>query len=234
MHKGIYIAVSGAVIKQNQLEIIAQNLANSNSIGYKREYITFIDYLIKEINNNSDDKIMTNINKIYYDFSVGEFIKTGKPLDIAIEGSGFIALEGNLYSRRGDLKVDGNGFLVNFSGHKVLGKRGFIEVGKNKVPDISKDGKVYIDGNMIDELKIVDFERYDILSKKDSGLFFSKDGGKESKANILVGFLESSNVSPVKEMISMIETLRDFESYQKAIQIFDESINKIVNEIARL
>lgn len=234
MHKGIYIAISGAVLKQNQLEMIAQNLANANSIGYKREYITFSDYLVKEINNFSDDKIMTNIAKTYYDFSVGDFIKTGKPLDIAIEGNGFIALEENLYTRRGDLKIDENGFLVNFKGYKVLGKKGFIEVGKNKIPQISQDGKIIVDGNVLDEIKIVDFDRYEVLTKKDSGIFFSKETGKESKANILAGFLETSNVSPVNEMISMIEALRDFESYQKAVQIFDESINKIVNDIARL
>lgn len=234
MHKGIYIAISGAVLKQNQLEIIAQNLANSNSIGYKREYITFTDYLIKEINKSSDDKIMTNINKVYYDFSNGEFIRTGKPLDIAIEGKGFIALQDNLYTRRGDLSIDENGFLVNFKGYKVLGKKGFIQAGKNVIPAITPDGKVIVDGNTIDEIRIVDFEKYDKLVKKDSSIFYTNEPGKEAKVSILTGYLETSNVSPVKEMINMIETLRDFESYQKAVQIFDESINKIVNDIARV
>lgn len=234
MHKGIYIAISGAVLKQNQLEVIAQNLANTDSIGYKREYITFSDYLIKEINQASDDKIMTNLNKVYYDFSKGEFIRSGRPLDIAIEGDGFIALEGNLYTRRGDLKIDDDGFLVNFKGLKVLGKNGFIKVGKNIIPAITSDGKVIVDGNTIDEVKIVDFEKYDNLVKKDSSIFYTTDSGKEIQVSILTGYLETSNVSPVNEMISMIQTLRDFESYQKAVQIFDESINKIVNDIARI
>lgn len=234
MHKGIYIAISGAVLKQNQLEVIAQNLANTNSIGYKREYITFSDYLIKEINKPSDDKIMTNLNKVYYDFSKGEFIRSGRSLDIAIEGDGFIALEGNLYTRRGDLKIDDDGFLVNFKGLKVLGKKGFIKVDKNIIPAITSDGKVIVDGNNIDEIKIVDFEKYDNLVKKDSSIFYTTDSGKEIQVSILTGYLETSNVSPVNEMISMIQTLRDFESYQKAVQIFDESINKIVNDISRI
>jgi len=109
MHKGIYIAISGAVLKQNQIELIAQNLANINTTGYKREYMAFADYLINETNKISDDKVMTKLNKVVYDFSKGDFLKTGKPLDIAIDGKGFIALEENRYTRRGDLTVDENG-----------------------------------------------------------------------------------------------------------------------------
>jgi flagellar basal-body rod protein FlgG len=234
MHKGIYIAISGAVLKQNQLEVIAQNLANANSIGYKREYITFSDYLIKESNKVSDDKIMTNLNRVYYDFSKGEFIRTGKILDIAIEGEGFIALEGNLYTRRGDLKVDDEGYLTNFKGIRVLGRDGLINVGKDKIPTITSTGRVIVDGNEIDEIKIVNFDSYEGLVKRDSSTFYTNQLGKDSNPSILTGYLETSNVSAINEMISMITALRDFESYQKAVQIFDESINKIINDIARL
>jgi len=233
MHKGIYIAISGAVLKQNQIELIAQNLANINTTGYKREYMAFADYLINETNKISDDKVMTKLNKVVYDFSKGDFLKTGKPLDIAIDGKGFIALEENRYTRRGDLTVDENGYLVNFKGYKVLGKKGEINVGKNSVPDISPDGRVLVNGNVVDEIKVVDFDNFDDLFKVDSCTFSTLKTGKEVKTNILQGYLESSNVSPVYEMITMIQAMRDFESYQKAVHIFDESINKIVNDIAR-
>jgi len=233
MHKGIYIAISGAVLKQNQIELIAQNLANINTTGYKREYMAFADYLINETNKISDDKVMTKLNKVVYDFSKGDFLKTGKPLDIAIDGKGFIALEENRYTRRGDLTVDENGYLVNFKGYKVLGKKGEINVGKNSVPDISPDGRVLVNGNVVDEIKVVDFDNFDDLFKVDSCIFSTLKTGKEVKTNILQGYLESSNVSPVYEMITMIQAMRDFESYQKAVHIFDESINKIVNDIAR-
>jgi len=234
MHKGIYLAVSGAVLKQNQIELIAQNLANINTIGYKREYMSFKDYLINEASKISDDKVMTKLNKVVYDFSKGVFLKTGKPLDIAIEGNGFIVLEGNRYTRRGDLTVDENGFLVNFKGYKVLGKKGEINVGKNSIPEISLDGKVLVNGNVIDEIMLVDFENYDDLYKVDGCIFSTKKTGKEVKTNILQGYLESSNVSPVHEMIIMIQAMRDFESYQKAVHIFDESTSKIINDIARI
>lgn len=234
MHKGIYIATSGAVLKQNHIDLIAQNLANVNTIGYRREYLTFADYLINEVNKVSDDKIMTKLNKKVFDFSKGEFVNTGKPLDIAIEGEGFISLEGNRYTRRGDLTIDKNGYLVNFKGYKVLGNNGEINVGTNVVPEISSDGKVWVNGHIIDEIKVVDFERYDSFIKIDSCTFKTDEIGSKIKINILNGYLETSNVSPVYEMISMIEAMRDFESYQKAIQIFDESTNKIVNELARI
>lgn len=234
MHKGIYIAISSAVLKQAQLDIIAQNLANANTVGYKREYVTFSDYLISEGIVVSDDKIMTNFNKVVYDFTRGELVKTDKPLDIAIEGDGFIALEGNRYTRRGDLNIDDEGYLVNFKGIRVLGEDGFIYVGKGVVPKIKSDGTVVVDEKEVGKIKIVNFDRLEDLKKTDSTIFFTTQEEKEAEVNIISGYLEASNVNSVYEMITMIEVLRDFESYQKAVQIFDESVNKVVNDIARI
>lgn len=234
MHKGIYIALSGAVLKQNQIEIIAQNLANIHTLGYRREYMAFADYLINESNKISEDKVMTKLNKVVFDLSRGDFLKTDKPLDIAIEGEGFIELEGNRYTRRGDLKIDDDGFLVNFKGYKVMGKNGAIKIQNKTIPKIKIDGKVEVDGDVIDEIKIVTFDDLSNLEKIDSSIYTSKSPAKEIKANILQGFVETSNVSPVYEMINMIQALRDFESYQKAVQVFDESINKVINELARI
>ena len=105
MYKGIYIAASGAVLKQTQLDIITQNIANANTAGYKKDAIAFKDYLFQqETSLEPDGRVMSDYGTSKTDLANGNSVKTGNTLDIAIEGNGFIALEGGRYTRRGDLK----------------------------------------------------------------------------------------------------------------------------------
>jgi flagellar basal-body rod protein FlgG len=168
------------------------------------------------------------------DFSSGNLIHTGNPLDIALDGNGFIALEGNLYTRRGDLRKDGDGFLTSYSGIKVLGKNGPIKLPKGTEIYINESGAIFVDGVEIDSIQIVDFPQKENLLKSGKETFSTTDNPIKAKAIIKEGYLETSNVDIVMEMFRMIETLREFETYQKAIQMFDEASAKVNNEIARI
>jgi flagellar basal-body rod protein FlgF len=235
MYKGIYIALSGAVLKQTQMEVISQNLANADTIGYKRDEVSFKDYLIPQdvISYEPDGRDMSDISSFTTDLSSSTHIKTGNPLDIAIEGTGFVALEGNRYTRKGDLKKDSQQYLTTQSGIKVMGEKGPIKLPEGLI-QISESGDVSVNGAKVDSIKIVDFKQTKDLTKAGGDMFFSKAKPSAAKAVVEQGYLERSNVGVVKEMIKMIEMVREFEMFQKAIQCFDEAQGKATNEIGKV
>lgn len=229
MYRGIYIAISGALLKETQIEGITRNLSNSNTTGYKRESSSFKDFVLSE----ERGRIMTSPSATKIDFSEGQLIRTGNPLDIAINGNGFISLAENRYTRRGNLKKDGDGFLTTEGGIRVLGKKGPIRLPEGKV-EIDKTGNISVNGTVIDALKILDFSRKDEMVRIGDSVFYTKEAGKETKAEVMQGYLEGSNVNVIDEMVKMITTLREFESYQKVIHAFDEATSKLSNEIAKI
>jgi flagellar basal-body rod protein FlgF len=235
MYKGIYLALSGAVLKYAQMEIISQNLANADTVAYKRGDVAFKDYLIPqdEVNFDPDGRAMSYFSSFNTDLSAGTLIRTGNNLDIGIEGSGFLSLEGNRYTRRGDLKRDSKGYLCIHNGMRVMGEKGPIKL-PDGVLEISESGDILVNGAKVNSLKIVNFHQTENPDKAGGDIFFSKSKVSPSKAIVKQGYLEKSNVDVVKEMVRMIEMLREFESYQKAIQYFDEAQGKATNEIARL
>ncbi len=243
MYKGIYIAASGAVLKQTQLEVITQNIANANTAGYKKDAIAFRDYLFqKEAATEPDGRVMSDYGSSKTDLTSGNAVKTGNVLDIAVEGNGFIALEGDRYTRRGDLKKNSDGFLTTYDGIKVLGSGGPISLPADSMQiSIDLEGKVSVlqAGSSlpveIDTIKIVDFGPDANLVKTGNGLFTANGAaGTTATAAVKQGYLETSNVDIVKEMVAMIEAMREFETYQKAIHIFDNATSKVTNELGRL
>jgi flagellar basal-body rod protein FlgF len=240
MYKGIYIALSGAVLKQAQMDTISQNLANADTIGFKKDSLSFKDYLLPQdvVMSQPDGRVMSYISSFLTDFSAGGTIRTGNPMDIALDGNGFIALEGDLYTRRGDLKKDSEGYLTTYNGIKVMGNGGPISLPEGKVI-IAEDGSVLVDDMvsvesiLVDTIKIVDFENKANLKKAGEGAFTTTDIGVNSMTTVKQGYLEKSNVETIKEMVRMIETLREFETFQKAIHAFDEAAGKVINEIGR-
>ena len=235
MEKGIYTALSGAIYKDTQMEVIAQNLANVNTVGYKRDTVAFKDYLIPKdtVNSKPDEMVMTYISDLKTDFSSGNIIKTGNPLDVAIDGDGFIALEGKRYTRRGDFKKDSEGYLTSSDGTKVIGNRGPIYL-PDGVVQINEKSDIYVNDLRIDSIKIIDFENKEGLKKVGNSSFFADNDGTKSKALLKQGYIETSNVDVVKEMVRMIVALREFEAHQKAIQTFEAAVSKVNNEIGRL
>lgn len=236
MYKGIYIALSGATLKQKHIDVISQNLANANTLGYKKDKISFKDYLMSQQSgmvNTPDGRAMSDVSSFAADFSNGELIKTGGSLDIAIEGNGFVSLEGGRYTKRGDFKRDKDGYLVTQDGIKVLGNNDSIQI-PNGIIEITSTGDILVNGGQIDKLKIVDFPNMKSVVKMGKELFSTDQKGTPSKAMVRQGYLETSNVDIFKEMVLMLTSLREFESYQRVIQAFDEATSKVTNEIGRI
>jgi len=243
MYKGIYIALSGATLKQAQMDIISQNLANVNTIGYKRDKISFQEYLVSQMNGrteNPDGRTMSYFGTVTTDQAPGNVVHTGNDFDIAIEGEGFLCLENGEYTRRGDLHLDSDGYIVNQRGIRVLGTGGPIQITDEGKVSINSEGEVSVktaetELAVVDTIKVVIFSDASKLSKSGEDAFKAgEEEGQATTAAVKQGYLEKSNVDAVKEMVQMITALREFETYQKAIHSFDESIARVLNEMAKI
>ncbi|MEO5357736.1 MAG: flagellar basal-body rod protein FlgF [Nitrospirae bacterium YQR-1] len=236
MYKGIYIAASGAVSKMKELELVSNNIANSNTYGYKLDRMGFRDFLLTELNEMqqyNDGRDMTYHSGIYTDRTMGGLIHTGNQLDVAINGTGYFVLDGNKYTRNGNFKVNSEGFLVNDDGRLVQGTNGPIEIPNGDV-NVSSNGNISVNGVFMDRLQIVDFADPKTVYKQGDSTFASQEEAFQSNSTVEQGHLETSNVNIVREMVNMIELYREYESHQKIMQAFDEATSKVTNDMARL
>ena len=179
-------------------------------------------------------------SEVMTDFEQGQVYSTGNGFDLALRGKGFFCVEtpeGERYTRSGDFTKDAEGYLVTKEGFKVLGEAGYIRIDGSSMT-VNEKGEVYSDDKLVDQLKLVDFNDYEGLRKEGSGLLRIEEGtGAEpetASVTLQQGFLESSNVNSVKEMVEMLTMMRTYESNQKMIKIHDELIGKAVNEIGKL
>ncbi|MBP2673911.1 MAG: flagellar basal-body rod protein FlgF [Deltaproteobacteria bacterium] len=236
MYKGIYIALSGSVQKQGQLDILTHNVANASTVGFKKDRTSFQEFLVSGISglaDSDDGRAMTDLSDVKTDFSAGTQLATNNPLDVALSGKGFLCLEGGRYTRKGDLQIGRERYLVTQDGRKVMGAGGPIQLPDGQVA-ISPNGEVRVNGTAIDTLKIVDFKNTDSLVELESGQYTTSEAPIPSTATVASGRLEASNVEAVKEMVQMITTLREFEIYQKAIKAFDDAAARVNGEMAKV
>lgn len=181
------------------------------------------------------------IRKAVVDFSQGQLLDTDGTFDLALRGSGFFKVQGEegetLYTRDGSFTLNGAGELVTLEGYRVMGTNGPIVVNGEDIV-VTKDGQVLADGNMVANLDIVDLDNKEFLRKSGDNFYQMAEGVDAEEivfdGEVLQGFLEESNVDSIKEMVEMINLLRNFETCQKAIRVQDEMMEKSVNEIARV
>jgi flagellar basal-body rod protein FlgF len=270
LEKGIYVATSGGMAQERAMEIISNNLANTSTNAFKADRLVFSSYVNKSsqvpptappspgeiraglASLTQNDSIYKIGSQGYTDFSQGSLLATGNPLDVALDGDGFVAVEtpdGERYTRGGSLKLAADGTLVTSEGHAVLDASGRqivvpsrVDLKGNGIDNTIKimgNGLVNIsDGNYARPagfLKIVDFSDKTRLEKIGAGLYKAPDEvqPEPSGASVRQGFLEGSNINPVAEMTRMITGLRAYESFQKAIQSHDEMDQRLISDVAR-
>jgi flagellar basal-body rod protein FlgF len=219
-----------------QLDTMTNNLANAGTPGFKVRH--FYVQKTPEEENKANANPQT-ANNIFVDFAQGMPSRTDNPLDLCIQGEGFLVVqtkEGQAYTRKGDLTVDKLNRIVTQSGDPVIGEAGPIVLTAGKI-NISENGSVYVDGNQVGSLKIVDFANRQSLATVGEGLY--RDPGTAGirnveKPNISSGFIELSNVNIVREMADMIDIHRSFENYQKIIQTLSELDKLSTDRIGRV
>jgi len=236
MMYGVNTAVSAAVKKLSQLDYVTHNLANASTPGFKNERLLFVR---KSGSDTMAEDSFSHDPVVVIDHSQGTVEKTGSPLDVAIQGDGYFAIEtpnGERYTRNGSFTLNASGELVTKSGDAVMGEGGRITITGKKY-QIDNSGNITADGNSVGKIKIVDFKKKDALAKKGAGLFEATDKAEQSSIDnpeVRSGYLETSNVSAVKEMIEMIDIQRSFEAYSKAMQTISEQDRMSTNRIGKI
>ena len=259
MINGYYSATGGMVTQFNKLNVISNNLANVNTAGFKQDDVIIGDYerifnekrdnLPLENNTKEAAKFLNRaINKVpivveeYTKFDIGSLQRTSNPLDIALkQKNAFFSVstpDGEKITRAGNFSLDSNGYLVTKDGFKVLdNKNNPIQLNPSYPIKIDQNGNIYQNKELIATLKILRIDNLNTLKKIGNNMFdFIPDTAIiDPKNTTLQGFLEKSNVNPVKEMTSLIETNRLVESYQKVMTTFMDDLNKdAIEKLANL
>lgn len=245
MIQGIYTASMAMTPLMDKQDQIANNLANVQTTGFKQSG-TFIKTFQKYLANDQHQPFVnsqTKTDQTYIDYSAGTMQKTDSPLDMYLQGSGFFTVmtpNGVRFTRNGNFSLDADGFVVTNDGSKVLGKEGYIKVNKeqNSPVVITESGEVLQNDISLGTLRISDFKKpYELVREGNSYLQpYSPDAkvGNSSSFAVKQGFLESSNVNIIQNMVSMISAYRNFEADQKALLAQDETLDKAANQVGKV
>lgn len=258
MVKGLYTAYTGMINEQHRMDVLTNNLANADTNGFKKEGATsqsfdsVLAYKIKDISegNRLAKRIGVNnpgvkIGEGYTDFSEGPIKTTGNTYDLALTDRGFFAVEFTnkagetsvKYTRDGDFTLTQEGRLVTRDGDPVLGEDGQpIEIDPLKEVQINTSGQIIQDDRVVATIQVTDFEDYNYLERYGENYFQPIEGAEETEApaQVYSGYLETSNMSVVTEMVNMITVSRAYESNQKIITTIDGTLDIAANQLGRI
>ena len=263
MLKGLYTAYTGMLNEQNRMDVLTNNLANTATVGFKKEGTTsqgfdnVLAYRIKDMEgfgawNNANIGIGTpgvKIGENYVDYSQGAFRDTGNTFDVALSGSGFFNIEfttksgdtSTVYTRDGNFSLTKEGYLVTKDGDFVLGTgtggaSSHIQIDPNIQASIDRSGRIMQNDKVVGQILVTDFEDYNYLERFGENCFTPVEGAKiiEPDAQVISGYLEQSNVQTVEEMVNLISITRQYEANQKVIQTYDTSLEIAVNRLGKL
>ena len=260
MQNAMYSALFGALSNEHRMNSIANNLANVNTTGYKRDMLAFKDtmslyahdIIMEPKFSIRDPKLFpepmhlsrTRIATAVTDFQQGGLKVTNGPLDVGISGEGFLKVrspEGEYYTRNGHFTLTNDGTMVTEQGWPVLGEGGEITIPPGfKHITIAEDGRVFADDNQVGQIGFYKVDAPENLEKQGNNLYRARAGtevNEEPAADgrnwLAQGFLESANVDAVYEMVNMIETQRQYEAYQKVMQTSDAIDREATSKVGR-
>ncbi len=235
MLEGVYSAASGLDGYVRNQEVIASNLANVNTVGYKKSFIDFKTVLESINTENPEEKVENVKTEVGIDFTSGSLEHTDNSLDMAIIGDGFFTIEtedGQRYTRNGHFQISGNGEIVTLAGGRLLGAGGPVLLPQGAVEiKVDSSGTLKADDSVMDDLLITTFKRRDLLAPTGNSLFAAPlEAGIEQDlgSNVRQGYLEKSNVDVVMEMVQMIHNMRSFEAGNRTIKALGDSIEKLI------
>ena len=233
-YQGIYILSSGMLLQQRKMSTITNNLANVNTPAFKKDLMLAGSWItpFNQGRTNSPEDPANNfvypiVERVYTDLSQGNIVRTGNPTDIAIDGQGFFALtdgQRTLYTRKGNFRLDSEGYLVNELGMRVLLENGQPVRVEGQV-EVSPDGTVFSNGIPVGKLQVVGLEN----PQKEGNDLYTGNPIEAQNYKVLQGHLEMSNVNAIVEMVRLIEAHRAHEVYSNLIRSLDDIQGKANN-----
>jgi flagellar basal-body rod protein FlgF len=236
MDSGYYAAAAGLEAQNQALDVVAHNLANLATTGYRGQQMTFRS-LLTGYGGVSANPLNAAINNFGVlsgtrpDLASGSFAPTGNPLDVAVAGSGFLSVQsaqGVLYTRDGGFHVTAEGQLVTGQGNAVLGEQGPITLPNGDVA-ISSDGTISVNGSVVDKLQLAEFPPGTNLTAVGNATFAAPEGAAVPAvaSTVRQGMLEGSNVSPMAGAVQLITVQRNTEMLGRALSALDGQLNQI-------
>ncbi|MDQ2872145.1 MAG: flagellar basal-body rod protein FlgF [Candidatus Eremiobacteraeota bacterium] len=255
MVRGLFASASGALVAQSQVDVIANNLANVNTNGFKRVLLQAASAPSLDIyrfqtdpaDGTTGSPTAAHVGSLGFGaqvygttavFEQGSLEHTGNPLDLAVQGNGFLTVQtpqGIRYTRDGQLARDAQGYLVTMDGDRVLGRNGAIVLPAGDV-QVSKDGTISQQGRQIDAVRVTQFASIAALRPEGSNRFVDSGGARPAPAaafTVNQGFLEKSNANVVRSMVDLITAERWFEANQKSMQTQDDATASAISEVSR-
>lgn len=227
MENALLIGLSRQVALKRQMNVVANNLANMNTAGYKAGTLLFEEHLMPVARMNDQTGLGKPLSyvldsSIYRSFQEGAYEQSNNELDVALSGDGWLVVEtpdGERYTRNGQLKLDAEGQLVTPSGFPVLGDAGPIIIGSEEIGiEIAKDGTISTNLGLKDRLRVVQFENNAALKKEGETLFSTTQQPEPAEdVRVLQGVVEKSNVQPIFELTRMIEIVRAYTSISQML-----------------
>src|ERR1017187_4249014 len=235
-------AASGLRSRMESLELLANNVANATTGGYKADREFYSLYVAPEAQDSDPISTMPVIERPWTDMSQGIVNSTGNPLDVALTGKGFFSVagpNGPLYTRNGSFRLAAYGRLVTTDGYPVLGVSGANLTLQSSGPvEISTDGTVQQDGSVVGQLEIADFPNTGGLAKQGSNYFRITDPALKpsaaSGASVEQGKLEASNTGTAEAAVRLVNVMRQFEMLQKAVSMGAEMNRQAVEQVAKI
>lgn len=256
MIKGLYTAGSGMMLQMARQDVVANNLANVNTSGFKKNVAiakAFPEMLMSRLGEVKEDvpgqrepmpiveigMLGTGaaVSGIYTDFDNNNIKKTDNPYDLAIVKEGYFVVqtpEGPRYTRSGEFKINSEGLLTTNQGYSVLDINDTpIEVDGELMVD--GQGNISINGENVTKLKMVNFTNLQNMERLGDTLHNSTETPVEvERPEVLQGYIEESNVSAVKEMVTLITVVRAYESLQKMVQAEDELTEIAISQVGSI
>lgn len=233
---GLIEATETMIAQTRRLDQVANNLANVDTAGYKREDLTFWEMMYQA--GTHSERVGKAIHDVT-NLDQGSLEQTNNPLDLAVQGNGYFKVEtpnGERLTRAGQFLVNDQQVLVNQQGYPVLAGGGPLTIDGNDV-SIAKDGSVSVDGRLVGILDVVTAADLGNLQKVGGNLFEIINGGDEEPAtqiSVHQGYLEKSNVSTMREMTAMIDLQRAYQTQQKIINTIDDMDSKAISRVGKL
>jgi flagellar basal-body rod protein FlgF len=240
-------AASGMRARMESLDMLANNLANASTGGYKSDREFYSLYVSPEAADAGSQGTGPSadpapvIERHWIDFAQGTMRNTGNAMDVALEGKGFFAVNGPsgmLFTRNGAFHLSAGGALATQDGYSLRGVDGKALQTQSSTPvDISSDGVVHQDGQTLGQLAVVAFDDTTALNKQGANYFYQADPQAKpviSTAEVHQGKLEDSNAGPAEAAVRLISVMRQFETMQKAVLLGEEMNRHAIEEVAKV
>lgn len=231
MENAQLISLSRQIALQRQMDVVANNMANINTTGFKAEAMLFEEYVMPVARDRDFTTLDQPLSYVQdwatlHDFAGGAIVETGNPLDVALQGEGFFAVDtpaGERWTRSGAFQLDAAGVLVDLNGNPILSDAGPVSFEANETEiTIAADGSILTNLGSKGRLRLVEFDRPQELAREGDNYFSGGTPLAATETRAVQGAIERSNVSGVTEMAEMIRVSRAYQTLASIMQKQDD------------